>query len=199
MWKLQQQKITWMVRLSPPAACPAGSPGWRFCVNGNHGNQIYRIKMEKFMIKTSLHKEKWSRSRISRKGKFCALRFQRYIFWWFFDDCYNLYKNTDPLLENSAYTVFGLVLPEVASQTNVAAELKQWQWKWQNLGCDIDNDNNKQPWLWYRKWKNLKVLDGLLPVPSEAVDYTGGKTIHKPGILNVKFLTKIVIFIWLRL
>ena len=98
--------------------------GEGFCVNGNHGNQIYRIKMEKFMIKTSLHKEKISRSKISRKGKFCALRFHGYIFWWFFDDWYNLYKNTDPLLENSAYTVFGLVLPEVASQTNVAAELK---------------------------------------------------------------------------
>ena len=28
---------------------------------------------------------------------------------------------------------------------------------------------------------DLKVLDGLLPVASEAVDYTRGKTIHKPG------------------
>ena len=155
-------------------------------------------RWKKFMIKTSLHKEKLSRSRISRKGKFCALRFQRCIFWWFFDDCYDL-KHWPPPREFCVHRF--RTCPSRGSQSDQCSSRAEIMTvtKWQNLGFDIGNDNNKQPWLWYRKWKNLKVLDGLLPVPSEAVDYTGGKTIHKPGIVNVKFLTKIVIFIWLRL
>ena len=37
--------------------------------------------------------------------------------------------------------------------------------------------------------RNLKVLDGLLPVPGEAVDDTRGKAVHKP--VKIKFTADI--------
>ena len=42
--------------------------------------------------------------------------------------------------------------------------------------------------------RNLKVLDGLLPVTSKAVDDTRGQTVHKPVVFTMStILTGIVI------
>ena len=78
-------------------------------------------------------------------------------------------RKTDPLLENSSHTVFRLVLPQVAGQTNVAAELK-------------DNNDNNNDHGRTTTTTNLEVLDGLLPVASETVNDAGGETVHKPAI-----------------
>ena len=56
--------------------------------------------------------------------------------------------------------------------------------------CDDDN-HDERPLIRY-----LKVLDGLLPVASEAVDDTRGEPIHKPRIfIRILIFTWIVIFI----